>query len=449
MAVDPTTTKYLIEARIETEGIVEKPDVVGAIFGQTEGLLGEELDLRDLQKSGRIGRIEVDITARKGRSEGVVRIPSSMDQVETAIMAAALETVDRIGPCKALIRVDKVDDVRVTKRTKIVERAKSLLGNISMGSKTAGLDILEEVRQSMQIAEVITWGPDRLPAGPNIHESESLIIVEGRSDVLALLRSGIKNAVAVEGTNVPPSVQEFSKEKTVIAFVDGDRGGDLILKELLQVADIDFVARAPRGREVEEMSTKQIMKALRNKMPRDQYVEMFGSNGKGPREDNRPDPFAQEEDGPSRPSIPDPRLATSIPDPRLAASIPDPRLATSAPMASTPPPPPRPAATPPGRSIPPEVGRYRELLLQISGTSKAMLMAEGNGVLAEVPVRQLVETLKKEGNAARAVVFDGIITQRILDIAAEIGMKAVIGTKMGTVTKQPSSIEVWTKDDFA
>src|SRR3990172_6842154 len=390
MAVDPTTTKYLIEARIETEGIVEKPDVVGAIFGQTEGLLGEELDLRDLQKSGRIGRIEVDITARKGRSEGVVRIPSSMDQVETAIMAAALETVDRIGPCKALIRVDKVDDVRVTKRTKIVERAKSLLGNISMGSKTAGLDILEEVRQSMQIAEVITWGPDRLPAGPNIHESESLIIVEGRSDVLALLRSGIKNAVAVEGTNVPPSVQEFSKEKTVIAFVDGDRGGDLILKELLQVADIDFVSPAPP-----------------------------------------------------------PPPAPPTPHPRPPAPTPDPRLATSAPMASTPPPPPRPAATPPGRSIPPEVGRYRELLLQISGTSKAMLMAEGNGVLAEVPVRQLLQTLNKEGNAARAVVFDGIITQRILDIAAEIGMKAVIGTKMGTVTKQPSSIEVWTKDDFA
>src|SRR3990172_3108922 len=149
MAVDPTTTKYLIEARIETEGIVEKPDVVGAIFGQTEGLLGEELDLRDLQKSGRIGRIEVDITARKGRSEGVVRIPSSMDQVETAIMAAALETVDRIGPCKALIRVDKVDDVRITKRTKIVERAKALLGTITIGSKTAGLDSPEDGRQSM------------------------------------------------------------------------------------------------------------------------------------------------------------------------------------------------------------------------------------------------------------------------------------------------------------
>src|SRR3990172_4760013 len=229
MSVDPTTTKYLIEARIETEGIVEKPDVVGAIFGQTEGLLGDELDLRDLQKSGRIGRMEVDIQARKGRSEGFVRIPSSMDQVETAIMAAALETIDRIGPCKAQIRVDK------------------------------------------------------------------------GSDVLALLKSGIKNAVAVEGTNVPPSVQELSKEKTVIAFVDGDRGGDLILKELLQVADIDYVARAPRGREVEEMSTKQIMKALRNKMPKDQYVEMFGTNGKGPREDNRPDPFAQDEDVPSRP----------------------------------------------------------------------------------------------------------------------------------------------------
>ena len=431
MSVDPTTTKYLIEARIETEGIVEKPDVVGAIFGQTEGLLGDELDLRDLQKSGRIGRIDVDIQARKGRSEGFVRIPSSMDQVETAIMAAALETIDRIGPCKAQIRVDKVDDVRITKRTKIVERAKALLGTITIGSKTAGLDILEEVRQSMQVAEAITWGPDRLPAGPNITESESVIVVEGRSDVLALLKSGIKNAVAVEGTNVPPSVQELSKEKTVIAFVDGDRGGDLILKELLQVADIDYVARAPRGREVEEMSTKQIMKALRNKMPKDQYVEMFGTNGKGPREDNRPDPFAQDEDVPSRP--------------------PEPRPVAAAPSASSSPPPPPAASRPPPpttRALNPETGRYRDILLQMSGTSKAVLLSEANGPLAEVPVRQLVETLKKEGNAARALVFDGIITQRILDIAAEIGMKAVIGTKMGTVTKQPASVEVWTKDDF-
>src|SRR5438445_148598 len=125
MNIDPSTTKYLIQARLEAEGIVEKPDVVGAVFGQTEGLLGEELDLRDLQKSGRIGRIEVDVQSKKGRSEGTILIPSSLDQVETSILAAALETIDRVGPCKATIKVDKVEDVRVTKRNRIIERARA------------------------------------------------------------------------------------------------------------------------------------------------------------------------------------------------------------------------------------------------------------------------------------------------------------------------------------
>src|SRR5438034_1354418 len=137
MNIDPSTTKYLIQARLEAEGIVEKPDVVGAVFGQTEGLLGEELDLRDLQKSGRIGRIEVDVQSKKGRSEGTILIPSSLDQVETSILAAALETIDRVGPCKATIKVDKVEDTRVTKRNKIIERARSLLSSMAEETKTA------------------------------------------------------------------------------------------------------------------------------------------------------------------------------------------------------------------------------------------------------------------------------------------------------------------------
>ena len=57
MVIDPATTKYLIKAHIKADGIIEKSDVVGAIFGQTEGLLGDELDLRELQRSARVGRI--------------------------------------------------------------------------------------------------------------------------------------------------------------------------------------------------------------------------------------------------------------------------------------------------------------------------------------------------------------------------------------------------------
>jgi DNA primase len=285
MDIDPSTTKYLIQARLSTDGIVEKPDIVGAIFGQTEGLLGDELDLRDLQKSGRIGRIEVEVTSSRGKSEGTVYVPSSLDQVETAILASALETIDRVGPCKARIGVEKIEDVRISKRNKIVERAKQLLNELMKASKVSGVDLADSVRQSVQIEEVVHFGRERLPAGPNIEDSDAIIVLEGRSDVLNLLKYGIKNVIAVEGTNIPQTIVDLSKEKVVTAFVDGDRGGELILRELLQVAEIDFVARAPAGQEVEELTQKQIVKALRNKVPADQFAEMLnvaqpqGKNG--------------------------------------------------------------------------------------------------------------------------------------------------------------------------
>ena len=91
-----STTKYIIKANIVIEGIVEKPDIVGAIFGQTEGLLGDDLDLRELQKTGRIGRIQVEVNNEGGHSIGLVLIPSSLNKVETSILAAGLEAVDRV-----------------------------------------------------------------------------------------------------------------------------------------------------------------------------------------------------------------------------------------------------------------------------------------------------------------------------------------------------------------
>src|SRR5438094_520790 len=376
MNIDPSTTKYLIQARLEAEGIVEKPDVVGAVFGQTEGLLGEELDLRDLQKSGRIGRIEVDVQSKKGRSEGTILIPSSLDQVETSILAAALETIDRVGPCKATIKVDKVEDTRVTKRNKIIERARSLLSSMVEESKTSGSDLLDEVRQSVQVSEIVSFGAERLPAGPNVADSDAISSVEGRQDVLNLLRSGIKNAIAVEGTNVPKTIQELSKERALTAFVDGDRGGDLILKELLQVAEVDFIARAPRGKEVEELTQKQIMKCLRNKIPADQYVEMYGLSGqvyKAESEFPEPKPAA----GPQPRAEPRPEFRSEPREPRE-------------PREERPPAP----LTPTTKVLNAKLEKYRDILLQLGGSSTARLLDEGDGVVTEVPVRDLVETLK-------------------------------------------------------
>ncbi len=146
-----STTKYLIHAQINANGIVEKPDVVGAIFGQTEGLLSNDLDLRELQKTGRIGRIKVNITSRGGKSKGEIIIPSSLDRVETAILAASLETINRVGPCEAYIQVTKVEDVRAVKRKRVVERAKEIYASMMEEVTPESLKMIEEVKEAMRV----------------------------------------------------------------------------------------------------------------------------------------------------------------------------------------------------------------------------------------------------------------------------------------------------------
>ena len=440
MDIDPSTTKYLIQARLSTDGIVEKPDIVGAIFGQTEGLLGDELDLRDLQKSGRIGRIEVEVGSSKGKSEGTVYVPSSLDQVETAILASALETIDRVGPCKARINVEKIEDVRVSKRNKIVERAKVLLNELMKSSKTSGGDLTDSVRQSFQMEEVVHYGRERLPAGPNIDDSDAIIVVEGRSDVLNLLKYGIKNIIAVEGTNIPQTIIDLAREKVVTAFVDGDRGGELILRELLQVAEIDFIARAPSGQEVEELTQKQMVKCLRNKIPGDQFAEMFNitplasKNGeKGGRPDEPRGDRGRREDGRDRPHREqreprEPREQREPREPREQAPRPEER---------------------PAKKLSPEQARLKDVLQELNNTSKAKLMNGSGNVLKEVHVSKLADTLKEGSEGVISVVLDGIITQRILDLAVEKNIIAIVGVKLGNIAKLPTNVEVLTKEDLS
>jgi DNA primase len=421
MDIDPSTTKYLIQAKLSTDGIVEKPDIVGAIFGQTEGLLGDELDLRDLQKSGRIGRIEVEVASTRGKSEGTVYVPSSLDQVETAILASALETIDRVGPCKARISIEKVEDVRISKRNKIVERAKQILNELAKASKTSGSDLTDSVRQSFQMEEVVHYGKERLPAGPNIGDSDAIIVVEGRSDVLNLLKYGIKNAIAVEGTNVPQAIVELAKEKVVTAFVDGDRGGELIIRELIQVAEIDFVARAPNGQEVEELTQKQMVKCLRNKVPADQFAEMSNitsggqKNGeKGGRQDTgRHDRSRQDDDRGRRREQPRPK-----------------------------------AEEKPVRKLSPEQTRFKDVLDELSNSSKAKLLNESGNVLKEVHVSKLADTLKEGAEGVNAIVLDGIVTQRILDLAVEKNIISIVGVKLGNIAKLPTKINILTKEEL-
>ena len=261
------TEKYLIHAAITADGVVERSDVVGAIFGQTEGLLGDDLDLRDLQQSSKVGRIDVEIDSRNGQSFGTVTIASTLDRVKTAILAASLETITRVEPCRATVEVTDIEDVREAKRREVVERAKELLSESFDESVMSSTEILDEVKESVRIEDISEY--EGLPAGPRVGESDAVVVVEGRADVLTLLRYGIKNAVGVEGTNVPDAVANLTQERTTTAFLDGDRGGRLILRELTQVGDVDHVAFAPEGRSVEDLERHEVFAALRDKDPID------------------------------------------------------------------------------------------------------------------------------------------------------------------------------------
>ncbi|MGB3457815.1 MAG: DNA primase DnaG [Halobacteriota archaeon] len=390
---DVDTTKYVIHADISAEGFVEKSDVVGAIFGQTEGLLGEELDLRDLQKSSRIGRIEVNIESKSGKSKGEILIPSGLDKVETAILAASLETIDRVGPCIAKVEVGKVEDIRATKRKMITDRAKELMRKAT----EKGIDsemMVNEVKEAVRMEEIRTYKD--LPAGPNIENSDAIIIVEGRADVLNLLKYGIKNTIAVEGTNISPIIGKLSKRKTVTAFVDGDRGGDLILKELLQIGDVDYVAATPEGRSVEDMSYKEITKSLHNKTS----VEQQG--------------YTKREPAPTRVIQ---RKKTK--EAKEVKEVKEVKLSTNP---------------------------FKTDLDELEGTFKARLLDKDKKLVKETTVRDLAKELKEITGNANSVVFDGVITQRIVDLAKEKDLEYVVGLKMGDVVKRPASLKILTAE---
>jgi DNA primase len=419
MNIDPTSSKYLIRASIRASGVVNKSDVVGAVFGQTEGLLGDELDLRDLQKSGRMGRIEVEITSDKGKSVGEIVISSSMDQVETSVFAAALETVERVGPCKATVKITTLEDSRTSKREIIIDRARSLLINLIKDSRGAGSTITDTVRQVLQTEEIVRF-KGKLPAGPNVATSDAVIIVEGRGDVLNLLRHGIKNAIAVEGTNVPKEVIALSTERTVTAFVDGDRGGEMIIQELLQVAELDFISRAPDNTEVEHLTHKQIMKCLRDKVSAELFMEQNKwarpgfSGAKAKSSDKKTHRGTKSKSSKEEKATPKEKEVTE-------------KVPAEAAVASS---------------------VFMEQLDQLQGTKNARLLM-GDKVADEVSISNLQEVLEtRKNNGANTLVMDGIITQRLIELVPKAGIKIIVAEKKGPLPRNPVGITMFTREDL-
>ncbi len=268
--VSPVSIKYMIYASFSSQGPVEKPDVIGAIFGQTEGLLGSDLEMRELQKEGKIGRIEVDLNVVDGKSVGEIRVPSALDKSETTIIAATLETIDRIGPTEAKIEVIKIEDVRGNKRDYIVERAKKLLE----GLDSSDGDMAKSVREESRVARIGEYGEDKLPCGDL--SGNEIIVVEGRADVVNLIKNRVFNVIGMSGAKWSKDISRLSEDKELTLFVDGDRGGKLIAKNVIANANIVYVAVAPDGKEVEELQGKEILMSLRKRWPVQEYMRRAG-----------------------------------------------------------------------------------------------------------------------------------------------------------------------------
>ncbi|MFW9904728.1 MAG: DNA primase DnaG [Candidatus Thorarchaeota archaeon] len=401
--IDTSTVKYLIHEKFSINGVAERSDIIGALFGQTEGLIGEGLDLRELQKTSRIGRIAVKLQYQKKqrKTTGTIIVPSSLDRVETALLAAALETVDRVGPCVGKISLLKVEDVRESKRRQIITRASQILKTWDNEVTPDSISVLEEVLREARISIIQKYGKEDLPAGPGIQDSDNLIIVEGRADVVNLLKHGFRNVIAVQGTNVPPDVIELTRKKVTTAFLDGDHGGDLILKELIHLTDLDYVARAPPNREVEELSSKELLKSLRTKIPIEQIMKEMNI---------LPEDIESEEIYKS-PSEAEPNEI--------------PIIVRSQPAVS---------------KIP---RNFAQFLENLSEQEAILLGAKSETLKEHIAISELHDIILETENVS-AIIFNGIITQRLLDVASERGIKTIVGAKQYDVTKKPLDIDIYT-----
>ncbi|ELZ90110.1 DNA primase DnaG [Haloferax sulfurifontis] len=462
------TAKYLIHASISADGVVERSDVVGAVFGQTEGLLGDELDLRDLQQSSKVGRIDVQIDSENGHSFGQMTIASSLDKVETAILAASLETLTRVGPCQAVIEVTNIEDVREAKRRMIVERAKELLTESFDDTVMSSTEILEEVKESVRVEDITEY--HGLPAGPRVADSDAIVVVEGRADVLTLLRYGIKNAVAVEGTNVPDAVAGLTQERTVTAFLDGDRGGELILRELSQVGDVDYVAFAPDGRSVEDLDRASVVRALRNKvalssLPDDgdgdfrAAVAAVNGTGEAPTDPRTESPTTEASstpsaDGPANGSADAVSEApaeggnggtVAVEKPADAASAradaaPDTEVFSESEVEAVA------EAVEPAVERPSLADHVREVIADESGMAR--LLDADLGIDDEVAVETVYDAVEYADPAPAIVVVDGEASQKLVDIAAQRGVGHVVARSAGEYVKKPVSVRVRTADQL-
>jgi len=388
--------KYHVKLKFEVDGIVEKADIIGAIFGQTEGLLGPEMNLNELQKVSKVGRIEVNVDTKSNTTKGDALLPMSTDISTAALISAAIESIDKVGPFQGKFLLVGIDDIRAIKKKVIVDRAKKIIQEWATKTISEGEEMLRDVYDASKPGKLTAFGKAQLACGTGVFESPVIILVEGRADVINLLRAGFDNSIAIEGAKIDETVVNLTSGKKVIAFLDGDRAADLILKELKGLVKIDKVLRAPTGKEVEECTPLEITEILKDVIePADEQFEAPVQHQKTVKKTKS---YENNNSAYQEPSNLNNGEKTND-DPQITSAV-------------------------------------RDVYPQINETLEAMILDNSMQVLLKVPVSEIIKRLDTlEG--ARFLVMDGIITQRLIDAAYRAGIEYVVGHRMAELKKSP------------
>jgi len=390
--------KYHVKLKFEVDGLVEKADIIGAIFGQTEGLLGPEMNLNELQKVSKVGRIEVNVDSKSNMAKGDALIPMSTDISTAALIAAAIESIDKVGPFQAKFSLVGIDDIRAIKKKIIVDRAKKIVQEWATKTISEGEEMLRDVYDASKPGKLTTYGNAQLACGTGVFESPLIILVEGRADVINLLRAGFDNAIAIEGAKIDESVTKLTSGKKVIAFLDGDRAADLILKELHGLVNIHKVLRAPPGKEVEECTPLEIAEILKEivEPAQDQLVTVHHQY---PKSDRKQQSKYEPRDSEYRhPHNHDEKTKQMIENnPEILSTV-------------------------------------KEVFPQINETLEAVILDNSMKTLLKIPVSDIVKKLDT-AEGGKILVMDGIITQRLIDAADKVGIEYIVGHRTGELKK--------------
>jgi len=396
--------KYHVKLKFEVDGLVEKADIIGAIFGQTEGLLGPEMNLNELQKVSKVGRIEVNVDTKSNIAKGDALIPMSTDISTAALIAAAIESIDKVGPFQARFGLVGIDDIRAIKKKVIVDRAKKIVQEWATKTISEGEEMLKDVYDASKPGKLTAFGKAQLACGTGVFDSGWIILVEGRADVINLLRGGFDNAIAIEGAKIDETVTKLTEGKKVIAFLDGDRAGDLILKELQGLVKIDKILRAPLGREVEECTPMEIAEILKDAMPfvsadaqQLSSIQPQQTESRQTQKRDRQEQVVQQQEE-QRTEIMANSNANQQED---AADI---------------------------------VSAVREVYPQINETLEAVILDSSRKTLLKIPVSDVVKKLNS-AEGAKMLVLDGIVTQRLVEAADKAGIEYIVGHRMSDLKK--------------